>query len=72
ADVGFYLAAVPTYVGGFMALGWASNTTDARAASVETIRARFQAAPVATRYYTPDVHKAAFALPRYVQDFIID
>ncbi|MBC7952939.1 MAG: polyamine aminopropyltransferase [Rhodospirillaceae bacterium] len=71
-DVGFYLAAVPTYVGGFMALGWASNTPDSRAASVETIRARFNAAPVTTRYYTPDVHKAAFALPPYVQDFITD
>jgi spermidine synthase len=72
ADVGFYLAAVPTYVGGFMALGWASSSPDARAASIETIRARFHAAPVATRYYTPDVHKAAFALPPYVQAFITD
>lgn len=72
ADVGFYLAAVPTYVGGFMALGWASNSPAPRAASLETIGARFDAAPVATRYYTPDVHKAAFALPPYVQAFIQD
>lgn len=72
ADVGFYLAAVPTYVGGFMALGWASNSPAPRTASLETIRARFDTAPVATRYYTPDVHKAAFALPPYVQTFIQD
>lgn len=70
ADVGFYLAAVPTYVGGFMALGWASESIRARAATAETIAARFAAAPVATRYYTPELHKAAFALPRYVQDLI--
>lgn len=67
ADVGYYLAAVPTYVGGFMALGWASASPRARSESAETIRARVQAAPVATRYYTCDVHKAAFALPPYVQ-----
>lgn len=68
ADVGFYVAAVPTYVGGFMALGWAAGSARPRAESAETIRARFAAAPVATRYYTPELHKAAFALPKYVQD----
>lgn len=72
ADVGFYLVAVPTYVGGFMALGWAAGSARARAESLETIRARFRAAPVAARYYTPDVHKAAFALPPYIQDLIQD
>lgn len=72
ADVGFYVAAVPTYVGGFMALGWASRSTRPGAETVETIRARFAAAPVETRYYTPDLHKAAFALPRFVQDLIRD
>lgn len=70
ADVGYYLAAVPTYVGGFMALGWAAATRRPRAEALETIRIRFATAPVSTRYYTPDVHKAAFALPPYVQNLI--
>ena len=70
ADVGFYLAAVPTYVGGFMALGWASASTAARQTGLETVRARVAAAPVATRYYTPEIHQASFALPRYVRDLI--
>ena len=69
-DVGFYTAAVPTYVGGLMALGWASHSLRPRHESPDTIAARFQAAPVATRYYTPDIHKASFALPKYVQDLI--
>lgn len=69
-DVSFYLAAVPTYVGGAMALGWAARTP--KALSLETLDARFQAAPVSTRYYTPAVHRAAFALPRYVQDLLIE
>ncbi|HSV28988.1 MAG TPA: polyamine aminopropyltransferase [Candidatus Omnitrophota bacterium] len=72
ADVGYYLAAVPTYVGGFMALGWACQSTRPRLEAAETIRARFDAAPVATRYYTPDLHKASFALPKFVQDLIHD
>jgi len=71
ADVGFYVAAVPTYVGGFMALGWAANAARPRLETAETIRARFDAAPVRTRYYTPELHKAAFALPRFVQDLIV-
>jgi spermidine synthase len=70
ADVGYYLAAVPTYVGGFMALGWASASARPRAETLDTLRSRFTAAPVATRYYTPDVHKGAFALPPYVEDLI--
>lgn len=71
ADVGFYVAAVPTYVGGFMALGWAANAARPRLETAETIRARFDAAPVRTLYYTPELHKAAFALPRFVQDLIV-
>ncbi|OAN46238.1 polyamine aminopropyltransferase [Magnetospirillum moscoviense] len=70
ADVGFYVAAVPTYVGGFMALGWASHSTRPRTEGLDQIHARFVAAPVATRYYTPDLHRAAFALPRYIQELI--
>jgi spermidine synthase len=70
ADVGFYLAAVPTYAGGFMALGWASHSPRPRSESLETLQARVQADPVATRYYTPELHRAAFALPRFVLDLI--
>jgi spermidine synthase len=66
ADVGFFLAAVPTYVGGFMALGWASDRPDYRALTEAAIRTRFEAAPFATRYWTPEVHAASFALPQFI------
>jgi spermidine synthase len=72
ADVGFFVAAVPTYVGGFMALGWAAKSKRPGAETVETIQARFDAAPVQTRYYTPDLHKASFALPKFVRDLVKD
>ncbi|MBN8532088.1 MAG: polyamine aminopropyltransferase [Alphaproteobacteria bacterium] len=67
-DAGFYVAAVPTYVGGNMHLAWATDNATLRTQPVEEIRQRFQAAGFKTRYYTPEVHVAAFALPQYVLD----
>lgn len=72
ADVSYYLAAVPTYAGGFMALGWAAASPRARATPAGDIHARFAAAPVAARYYTPDIHGASFALPVYIKNLIIE
>ena len=68
ADWHFYAAAVPTYVGGIMAFAWASDDPALRRTEVETIRRRFTAAGIRPRYYTPEIHCAAFALPRYVLD----
>lgn len=65
-----YMATIPTYAGGPMAFGWGCKDGDARATPLETIRARFNEADITTRYYTPDVHVAAFALPRYVLDLL--
>lgn len=67
ADGGCYLATVPTYVGGPMAFGWATDDKRLRAVSVATLTKRYAAAGLATRYYTPAVHAAAFALPGYVE-----
>jgi spermidine synthase len=70
-DAGCYVAAVPTYVGGVMAIGYASDDRRHRAASETTIAARYRkAGRFATRYWTPAVHKAAFALPRFIGELI--
>lgn len=61
-----YLASIPTYAGGPMAFGWGTDGR-ARATDLETLRRRFAEAGVETRYYTPEVHQAAFALPGYVR-----
>ncbi len=66
ADATCYLAAVPSYFGGVMAFGWASDEPALRNVPVEELERRLAAAGVATDYYTPDVHKAAFALPPHV------
>jgi spermidine synthase len=70
ADWGFFHAAVPTYIGGSMAFGWASNSEKVRRTDLETLRQRFARSGLVTRYYTPEVHQAAFALPRYMLDLI--
>lgn len=65
-----YLATIPTYVGGPMAMGWGTDDESLAALTVEELMQRFAAAGFSTRYYTPDTHKAAFALPRYVLDLV--
>ena len=66
ADVWFYLAPVPTYQGGHMAFGWASDNAALRRTGVAELTRRFERAGFSTRYYTPEVHAAAFALPASV------
>jgi spermidine synthase len=71
ADGYCYVAAIPTYVGGHMALGWATDNTKLRQASVKTIADRYRkAGSFATKYWTPEVHVAAFALPRFIADLV--
>jgi spermidine synthase len=64
--VSAYVVAVPGYFGGHMTLGWASQSRDALDVPVDELRQRFARADIATRYYTPEVHAAGFALPRYI------
>lgn len=71
-DAAAYIAAIPTYFGGHMALGWATDNADLRDTPVAVLRERFAAAGFQTRYYTPDVHAAAFALPRFILDAVDD
>lgn len=69
-DAAAYIAAIPTYFGGHMTLGWASDNADLRKVPVPVLEERFKAAGFETRYYTPEVHAAAFALPRFILDAV--
>jgi spermidine synthase len=71
ADASCYVAAVPTYVGGHLAMGWASDDVRLRRVAARTVAARYRrAGSFATRYWTPEVHVAAFALPRYIATLV--
>ena len=65
--VSAYVAAVPTYVGGFMTLGIATKQPLTRLPTVE-IAARAERAGVlgTTSYWSPALHNAAFELPPYI------
>lgn len=71
-DVACYLSAVPTYTGGSLAHGWGSDDETCRTASPEVLARRFAASGIVTRYYTPAVHAAAFALPRFIADIVAE
>lgn len=70
ADPTCYTATVPGYAGGPMAFGWGTDLPDYRKISIDVLQRRFADAAVATRYYTPEVHQAAFALPGYILDLL--
>jgi spermidine synthase len=66
-----YIAAIPTYVGGHMAMGFATDNTRLRQTPVKTIAERYRkAGSFKTKYWTPDVQAAAFALPRFIADAV--
>jgi spermidine synthase len=61
-----YLCTQPCYFGGPFALNWASDDKGLLDVAAATLRRRMVKRRIAARYYTPDVHRAAFALPGYV------
>ncbi|WP_417821507.1 polyamine aminopropyltransferase [Terasakiella sp.] len=69
-DMSFYVVAVPTYIGGFMTLAWATDDVNKRQQSIADIQARFDQAGFETNYYTPGVHVGAFSLPRYIEKLL--
>jgi spermidine synthase len=71
ADGACYIAAIPTYVGGHMAMGWATDDRRLRQTAVKTLAVRYRkAGSFSTKYWTPEVHAAAFALPRFIADVV--
>lgn len=66
--VSAYVAAVPTYVGGFMTLGIAGKGSNKTKISADLIRDRAKQANILgeTRYWSPEVHVASFSLPPYI------
>ncbi len=71
ADATCTVAAIPTYVGGFMAMGFATDDRSLRRTGEATLAARHRrAGRFATKYWTPALHRAAFALPRFIDEIV--
>ncbi|HEU0094880.1 MAG TPA: polyamine aminopropyltransferase [Rhizomicrobium sp.] len=69
---GLYLSVVPTYIGGFMALSWASKGGKALGSADGIRRAAkaYKKAKLKCDYYNPAIHAAAFALPNWVAKLV--
>ena len=63
-----YGIAVPTYYGGTMTLGLASDAVAVLEPELNSLQARFVAAGFSTKHYTPELHCASFVLPRWMQE----
>jgi spermidine synthase len=71
ADGYCYVAAIPTYVGGHLAMGWATDNKALRQTPIKTLAGRYKkAGSFKTKYWTPEVHQAAFALPRFIAELV--
>ena len=71
-DAAFYVAPVPTYNGGFMAFGWATDDPGLRHWSPASIQTDIDAIGLTTRYFNADIFSGAFALPTFIRDLMTD
>jgi spermidine synthase len=62
-----YMCTQPCYFGGPFALNWACDETSPLNVSAKKLARRQEKRKIVTRYWTPAVHVAAFALPAYAQ-----
>ena len=62
-----YICTQPCYFGGEFAINWASDNAGHLKVEEATLARRAKARGIETRYWTPGVHKGAFALPGYMQ-----
>ena len=69
---GLYLTVVPTYIGGFMALSWATKGGKqlGTKAGIQKATRAYKKAKLKTDYYNPEVHAAAFALPQWIKKLV--
>lgn len=69
---GLYLTVVPTYIGGFMALSWATKGGKPLGTEKGIKRAAkaYKKAKLKCDYYNPAVHAAAFALPNWIKALV--
>jgi spermidine synthase len=69
---GLYLSVVPTYIGGFMALSWATRGGKklGMPAGIKRAKAAYKRLKLKTDYYNPEIHAAAFALPNWIKALV--
>lgn len=59
-----FMAAIPSYPGGYWSFTIGSKKYDPSQADINNIP------DIGTKYYTPELHKACFVLPKFIKDII--
>ena len=69
---GLYLTVVPTYIGGFMALSWATKGGKplGTPAGINRAATAYKRSKLKCDYYNPQIHAAAFALPNWIRKLV--
>jgi spermidine synthase len=65
-----YLGMATGYPGGVWSYTIGSKQYDPCLVSAESIEKRLAAERISPRYYSPEVHQAAFVLPRFIADIV--
>ena len=60
---GFFLTVVPSYIGGYMALVWASNNNNLLKTKNNAIDSNIK-----TTYFNKDILQASFAIPNFIKE----
>jgi len=64
---GVYYTIVPTYIGGHMALTWASNAVNINK-KINIKKSNLYLRKISTRYYSPEIHNASLNLPLWLKE----
>lgn len=68
---GTYLTVTPTYLGGYMALTWASRGFQLGSPqSLQDAQTRYAKSGIQTTYYNDEIHHACFALPQWIKQLV--
>ncbi len=62
-----YIAAIPTYYGGYMTLGFGAKDPNWRLPTLEFLEKRFSQTGITTKHYSPAMHCASFVLPPWIE-----
>ncbi len=67
---GIIKTVVPSYIGGFMAIVWASNKTNINS-NFNNVEKRIKKYKITTNYYNTEIHRSAFILPNFLKKLIL-
>lgn len=71
-EVSFYLGVIPTYVGGYMAFGFSTDSPAYHQLSDQEIQERVERIEGKMKYYNAKIHKASFSLPTFISEALYE